>query len=209
MLVPTLVWHQNNDNIYITVELNNVCNETINIINNKFNFNAVANNKEYEIIFDLYENIKDFTVIVDEGSVKINLIKEDNEYWRSLTKDKNIYKNNIKINWNYWINELDDSDEEVGGMEEMMKGMGGMGGVKGLGGMEVMMEGMGGMEEMRGSNVNDLDYLDDINDDENECSNEDCNNCNNCNNCNDCQDCQDCHDCQDCQDCQIEDYDEN
>merc|ERR1711983_733020 len=86
--------------------------------------------------------------------------KEVGPYWPRLCKDKT-KQHWLKIDFNKWRDEDDESDEEGGGqgqdLEAMMKQMGGLGGMGGgMGGMP----GMGGM--MPGSGKMDRPSLDDL-----------------------------------------------
>ena len=80
---------------------------------------------------------------------------EEVEFWPRLLKDKALEKNQVKIDWDRYVDE--DEEEEgfdtsalEGGMG--MGGMEGMMGGAGMGGMEGMMggAGMGGMGGMGG-----------------------------------------------------------
>ena len=82
--------------------------------------------------------------------------KDSDEFWPRLLKDKALEKNQVKIDWDRYVDE--DEEEEgfdtsnlAGGMDmgSMMSQMGGMGGMPpGMGGMGGMPGGMGGMGGM-------------------------------------------------------------
>jgi prostaglandin-E synthase len=89
-------------------------------------------------------------------SVQMHILKKDKEeeeFWPRLLKDKALEKNQVKIDWDRFVDE--DEEEEEGGfdMSNMQggNGMGGGGGPPG-GGMGGMpgMGGMGGMPGMEG-----------------------------------------------------------
>merc|ERR1712238_595088 len=93
--------------------------------------------------------------------------KEEEEFWPRLLKDKLLEKNQVKPDWDRYV---DEDEEEEGfdmsnvqggsGMGGMPPGMGGMGGMPGMGGgmpgmpegmdMEALMKQMGGMGGMEG-----------------------------------------------------------
>ena len=87
-------------------------------------------------------------------SVQMHIMKKesDEEFWPRLLKDKTKEKNQVKIDWDRYV----DEDEEDGGFDTsaldggmgMGGGMPGMGGMGGMGGMPGMggMGGMGGMD---------------------------------------------------------------
>ena len=162
MLTPSISWYQNDDYVIVQLNISQLSSEKYKILENSIYFEG----NNYLINLDLLHPI-----IVDESRyddeeryVKFTLKKSDNEKWIRLTKDKNQYKSNIKVNWD----QFEDSDEELsndesspmGGMDfsQMMQGMGG-------GGMDFsqMMQGMGGdggmdfsqmMQGMEGMNFN-------------------------------------------------------
>ena len=149
---PTLLWYQTKDNVVFNVELQEVSNLTVTINEGTISFSGISKNNLYEMNFDLFESINkdESSFIQQEKNVVFTLKKNNSDYWKILTKDKNLYKNNIKINWNRWIDEDAEEDEvpNEGGMPEnfdfqqMMQSMGGMGD------MSSMMQGMGGMPNM-------------------------------------------------------------
>jgi hypothetical protein len=155
ILIPTLLWCQTKEHIFIDFQLNNVINEDIKFEETKIFFSGFSDKNKYQIEFDLSNNIliEESFVSTENNDknipkkIKLVLKKEENNEWAFLQKNKNLYRNNIKVNWDNWIN--DDSDEDVG--ENMMGDMDGIGNMGGMGGMEEMMRnmgGMGGMEEM-------------------------------------------------------------
>ena len=97
---------------------------------------------------ELFENIisEDSSYKIEEKCIKFILKKTNESKWDFVTKDRNIYKNNIKINWTEWKD--DDSESEADNsqfdFQQMMQSMGGMGG---MGDMSQMMQNMGGMDD--------------------------------------------------------------
>lgn len=168
--IPSLLWYQNKDYIILSFEVYKCIEKKISFDSNNVYFNVVSNdnNSEYKMEFELFDEINtdDTNYVIDEKTVRVILKKKDNNNWTSLTKDKNLYKNNIKINWNKWVNESDDEEEEqpnnqnsFGGnqqfdFQQMMQNMSGMGGMEsmmqqmaGMGGMESMMQNMTGLDD--------------------------------------------------------------
>jgi hypothetical protein len=196
--IPNIKWYQTKDLIFISFEIINHTNELIKIEENKINFNALSYGINYSINIELLYNINtdESSYNIDEKFIKIILKKNDNENWTRLTLDKNSYKNNIKIDWNAWINE--DSDDEIEknqpnqnfDFQSMMQNMGGMNGMEDM--YKNMASSMGGMnfpmndeddedvEENLENNEEDLE-------EDNTCENcdETCENCDEtCENCN-------------------------
>ena len=75
----------------------NAKNEVINISQDSISFFATSGDTKYEMKFDLFEDIdKDSSRYeVSEKHVKFTLKKTSDEKWNYVTKDRNIYKNNI------------------------------------------------------------------------------------------------------------------
>jgi hypothetical protein len=139
---PSLSWYQSVNNIIFDILIQKAENLKINITDHIFEFTCTSNKLLYEINFELFDNInkEESSYIVNEKYIKVILKKNNNNSWVYLTKDKNIYKNNIKVNWNEWDdsdgeenNQNDNqNDNQFGGnmnfdFQEMMKNMGGLG----------------------------------------------------------------------------------
>jgi hypothetical protein len=70
--------------------------------------------------------------------------EDDEKFWPSLLKDKLLEKNQVKIDWDRYVDE--DEEEDAGGFDmSALEGGSGMGGMPpGMGGMPPGMGGMGG-----------------------------------------------------------------
>jgi hypothetical protein len=167
-LIPSLSWYQDTENIYFKIEVQNIKNEVINIESNKFSFKSGS--PQYLIDFDLFQEINtdESSYVISEKFIKVSLKKKESEKWPSLTKIKNLYKNNIKIDWNSWYDSDAEEEDDLPksrndfsnvDFSSMMQQMQGMGGGPGMGGapdeqsaesgfdMGSMMKQMEGMSE--------------------------------------------------------------
>jgi len=170
-------WAQRSDSLYLTIDLRDVKDETINLSDTELQFKGKSQDKDYQV------SIEFFKAVDSEGSkynvlprsVQMHIMKKDDgtdeeeTFWPRLLKDKALEKNQVKIDWNRYVDE--DEEDEAGGFDMSameggmgmggMPGMGGMGGMPGMGGMGGMpgMGGMGGMPGMGGMGGMDMDAL--------------------------------------------------
>ena len=110
-LIPTIKWSQNSEYVIINLEINQVKNDVYEINNNNIIFTGVCNTDlKYGINIELLNTVNkdESKYIVEERVVRFILKKTSDEKWVRLTKDKNQYKSNIKVNWD----SFEDSDEE-------------------------------------------------------------------------------------------------
>ena len=144
-LIPSLVWHQNKESIFFVIELPETSEHNINISDEKLYFYALSNSKSYEMAFDFFENIDNekSSYTIENKHIKFSLKKQESNNWLFLTKDKNVYRNNIKINWNAWVDEDEEEQPDLSQQMDFQRMMASMGG-----GMDMasMMGGMGGMD---------------------------------------------------------------
>jgi len=167
-LTPSLSWYQDTENVHFKIEVQNTKNEVINIEDTKFSFKSGT--PQYLIEFDLFLGINsdESSYVITEKFIRVILKKKESEKWASLTQNKNLYKNNIKIDWNSWWDSDAEEEEDLpksqndfsnvdfSSMMQQMQGMGGGPGMDGSPGeqssengfdMESMMKQMEGMSE--------------------------------------------------------------
>ena len=195
---PPILWHQDNHFVFFKVDIQNVKDEVINISENNFLFKT----PQYFIDFELASEINpdESSFVVTEKFVKVSLAKKESVKWTALTKNRTLYKNNIKIDWNSWYDSDADDDEDLpksrndfsnvdfasmmqqmqgmgggGGMESMMQQMQGMEG-DGMGDMESMMQQMQEMQQMQGMSEEELAQFQSSID----CENDECEGCDTC-----------------------------
>lgn len=145
-----------------------VKDESINLKDATLTFKGTSEGKEYAIDIEFFKDVdaEGSTYKTLPRSVQMHIMKKesDDEFWPRLLKDKTKEKNQVKIDWDRYV----DEDEEDGGFDTSaldggmgmggmpgMGGMGGMGGMPGMGGMggmdmEALMAQMGGMGGMPG-----------------------------------------------------------
>jgi len=162
-------WAQRSDSVYLTIVLQDVTEETITLSDAALEFKGKSGGKDYGFSIEFFKSIdsKGSTYKVLPRSIQMNIMKatpkegegeeeeEEEEFWPRLLKDKALEKNQVKLDWDRYVDE--DEEEEAGGMDmsnlEGGKGFGGMPGMGG-GGMPGMggggMPGMGGMGGMPG-----------------------------------------------------------
>jgi len=181
-LIPTIKWSQNSEYIIVNLEINQVKNDVYEINNNNIIFTGVCNTGlKYGINLELLNTVNndESKYIVEERIIRFILKKTSDEKWIRLTKDKNQYKSNIKVNWD----SFEDSDEECEENENSqnssnqqfdLSSMMNMGGNNGFN-MEEMMKNMNPEEmehlmksmNMEGGNNDEDNNSDDDNSDDN------------------------------------------
>lgn len=161
-LIPSLNWYQTKEHIIFTIELQDVSNENITFTEDSFSFSGYYVNNFYAMLFTTFEKIIPEQSSYDkQNGIKVVLKKLENNSWTYLTRDKNQFKNNIKVNWNAWVDD-DEEDESSASspqfdFQQMMAQMGG----GGNGGMPDFSSMMGGMQ-----NEGDMPDFDNMPDEE-------------------------------------------
>ena len=162
-LTPAFKWAEDNDRIFLTIELQSATDVDIKVQPSHFTFAAKQGKDSYALDFELPKKIDTdkSSWSVKGRQVEVLLVKadEDEGYWHALLKDKNQYKGRVKIDWDLWKDEDEEKamPEDFGGMGGMGGGMGGMPGMGGGGGMGGMdMASM--MAQMVGRNGHDAQH---------------------------------------------------
>jgi hypothetical protein len=144
-LIPQISWSQNEEYIILVIELVKTSDNNYDIKDDAIFLTCKSNNKLYKVDFVLYDTIKseESTYISYERYARFLLRKSSSEKWVRITKDKNTYKSNIKVNWSDFDDSDGDEPDNTGqpGMDfsSMMGGGGGMD-------LASMMGGGGGMD---------------------------------------------------------------
>merc|ERR1712070_236033 len=130
--------------------------ENIELTDTNLNFTGKSNGEDYEVHIEFFKNVKstdaESKYKVAPRSIQFYVLKEkeEDEFWPRLLKDKLKEKNQVKIDWDRYVDEDEEEDQggfDTSGMDGSM-GMGGMGGMGG--GMPPGMDGSMGMGGMGG-----------------------------------------------------------
>lgn len=107
---PNILWAQDNEYIFLTINILNIKEQEIVFNENTIEIVGKNNINNFKINLDLTCNIvkEKSNWNLNNRNLKINLKKEKSIFINKLTKTK---RNNIKIDWHKWINE-DSSDGE-------------------------------------------------------------------------------------------------
>jgi hypothetical protein len=98
--------------------------ESINLQNTTLKFKGKSDSKEYEVDIEFFKPVdaEGSTYKVLPRSVQMHVMKkkaedgEDEEFWPRLLKDKALEKNQVKVDWDRYV----DEDEEDEGFDTSM-----------------------------------------------------------------------------------------
>ena len=155
--IPTCLWAQRKDCVYVTVDVPDCKDEEIVVADDKLTFKATSGDKNYacEMVLHAGINAEGSKYAVKARNVTFYLEKADAEAdsWPRLLKDKALNKRFCKVDFDKWV----DSDEEDGADGFDTDGMQGMGGPPGMGGMGMPGMGMPGMGGGPGGGAGGMD----------------------------------------------------
>ncbi|KAG7350292.1 HSP20-like chaperone [Nitzschia inconspicua] len=141
---------QRKDSLYLTIALSDVKDEKIVLTDTQLKFTGTSDDKPYEVDIEFFKAVDadGSTYKVLPRSVQMHILKKDkqeDEFWPRLLKDKALEKNQVKIDWDRYVDE--DEEDEGFDMSNLEGGMGMGGGMGGMGGMdmEALMKQMGSM----------------------------------------------------------------
>ena len=112
---PAILWAQDRDKIYITIEVNKLDLQNLKIEGRNILVDGLEgdNNPREEFNFNLllYSDVNPETVEreVRNASLFLTLDKTTRQFWNRLTQTK---QNNVKIDWQKWVMEEDEDDTE-------------------------------------------------------------------------------------------------
>lgn len=123
---PPLMWAQDRNQVFITIKLQDVANETIQFNTNSFVFKGTTTSPpmEYDMTLELFGNIdpesRDTKYAIFGRNVKIELKKNDaRSWWPRLAKTTNKL-HNVKIDWERWVDNEEDFDDDLQAKEEVL-----------------------------------------------------------------------------------------
>lgn len=113
MLVPSMTWHQTTDNVFITVDLPEINNDSFisscgwRESENKLHFKSIS--ESGNVCYEFSESLRSPIVTLFEtkaigGKYHINLQKKVEDEWDRVFADANFNKNHVRVNWNAWEN---------------------------------------------------------------------------------------------------------
>ncbi|XP_043722577.1 uncharacterized protein OsI_027940-like isoform X2 [Telopea speciosissima] len=133
---PEVKWAQRLDKVYITVLLADSTNAKVNLEpDGIFTFSATAGaeNHLFELKMDLYDkvNVEESKINIGARSIFCVVEKAESGWWDKLLRGADKTPHYVKIDWDKWVDEDDDSgpaDLDMGGMDfskfASMEGMG-------------------------------------------------------------------------------------
>ena len=107
---PTILWAQDRNNLFLTLEILNLESHECRVEDKKIIFQGKSGEEEYNLEIDLHSSVNEekYSVEVKPSYVKMVLEKSTRQFWNRLTKTK---QNNIKIDWQKWVHDEESSEE--------------------------------------------------------------------------------------------------
>ena len=95
-------WAQRTDSLYLTINLPDVKDETIELTNTSLNFSGTSEGNAYELTLEFFDEVDSdgSKWAVLDRSIQMNIMKKDQEkeeHWTRLLKDKHLEKTNVKV----------------------------------------------------------------------------------------------------------------
>lgn len=122
MLLPTVLWAQRKDKLFVTLDIQDVKNEDIKLENDaegkhgilRFKGKAGAEQQDYQLdlAFCKAINVEESKVSVSPRQIFLVIEKADTDgHWPRLTKESGKHLSHIKVDWNKYVDE--DEEDEV------------------------------------------------------------------------------------------------
>ncbi|PNH01368.1 Protein wos2 [Tetrabaena socialis] len=116
-LLPTVLWAQRSDKLYLTIDVQDVKEQTCDLQDGKLVFTGKAGGeaKDYALDLEFYAEVdassEDSKVSVTARNVFIIIRKKDLGHWPRLCKESGKHLSHIKCDWSKWVDE-DEEDEK-------------------------------------------------------------------------------------------------
>jgi len=113
--VPEFKWAENENKIFLTIEVPKASKADIKIEKDNFHFADDQDGKHYAVDFGFFKSVnpEKSTYAIRDRGIEILLEKGDKGWWQQLIKDKYLYKGHCKIDWDLWRDE-DEEEKPVG-----------------------------------------------------------------------------------------------
>ncbi|KAL7198940.1 hypothetical protein ACSBR2_021267 [Camellia fascicularis] len=124
---PEVTWAQRLDKVYITVLLPDAKNAKVKLEPDGsfiFSASAGAENHLYELKLDLFDkvNVEESKINVGMRSIFCVLEKAEMKWWKKLSRGDDKVPHYVKVDWDKWVDEDDDTDDEMAMPEEQDAG---------------------------------------------------------------------------------------
>ncbi|KAL2507650.1 Uncharacterized protein Fot_31297 [Forsythia ovata] len=133
---PEVKWAEREDLVYLTVLLPDAKNPKVNLDpEGVFTFSATAgtDNNLYELKLNLHDkvNVEESKINIGVRNIFCVLEKAEKKWWKKLLRGDEKVPHYVKVDWDKWVDEDDDTgpaDFDMGGMDFSKFGdMGGLG----------------------------------------------------------------------------------
>lgn len=117
---PQILWAQDRDTIFITLEIVGLTEPNVTFQEKEIHFIGKTESQEYDYSIHLHRDINVNTAVwkVYSTGLKLTLEKIQKRFWNRLTQHK---QNNIKIDWQKWINEEDEESDDSDDNDSMLR----------------------------------------------------------------------------------------
>jgi len=109
---PEILWAQNRDKIFITLNVSNISEQNIEMTADLVHFQGKNEDKNYNVEINLLKTIEpeESSWSIKPNCVSFTLKKLPEVFWSKLSSKK---FNNIRVDWNKWdiMEESDESDD--------------------------------------------------------------------------------------------------
>ncbi|CEP02002.1 CS domain-containing protein [Plasmodiophora brassicae] len=131
-LVPTLLWGQDKEHIYATINVPDLESADVSFEETKLTFSGSKGErsgdaKEYQMSIELAHPINTSACNWAKRPRNVQIVmakKESDTKWAQFAKDAKRWKAHISVDWNKWV-DSDDEDDVPGRFDDMKDLMGG------------------------------------------------------------------------------------